>query len=175
MSSSITSHHRTAPGFSLVEMLVVLALLGVLATMGVPAVAGAIEQFTFNSAARSVAADIRSARWAAVAKNRTMLLRFNCPAANQYRLVEFTGNPTIDGAADRCSTIAYPFPDAAPGVAPDADGPVITLPRGITFGLVQDLAFGPTGRVPASVTIGVTNGTRTRTITVPVNGRVAEQ
>lgn len=163
-------------GFTLIEMVATLAVLGILVATGVPVVGGAMQRFTLNSAARAVGADIRSTRYAAIAKNRTMAIRFNCPAAGQYRMVEITGNAAIDGAVDRCSLATYPYPDAAPGVAPDADGPVLQLPQALQFGIVSDVQFNATGRLPGpTARIEVTNGTLVRAITVPPNGRVVEQ
>ena len=162
-------------GFTLLELLIAVAILGVLMGTGLPLVNTGIQRYTLNSAARNVGAAVRSARYAAVAKNRTLILRFNCPAIGQYRLLEFTGTPAIDTAADRCSTATYPFPDTTPGVAPDADGPVATLDPGVSFGAVTDLAFNATGRIPAVATIEVTNGTQTRRITVAPGGRITEQ
>ena len=163
-------------GFTLVEMLVTLAVFGVLIATGIPVVGGAMQRFTLNSSARAVGADIRSTRYAAIAKNRTMAIRFNCPAAGQYRMVEITGNAAIDAAADRCSLATYPYPDTTPGVAPDADGPLLQLPQALLFGIVSDVQFNATGRLPGpTVRIEVTNGTLVRAITVPPNGRVVEQ
>lgn len=176
MSQTAASRIRGPRGFTLVELMVVVAVIGVLVGTGIPVVTSAVDQYTFNSAARGVGADIRSTRWAAVARNRTMLLRFNCPGPNQYRMVTFTGNPAIDGHPNRCSLAVFPFPDPVPGVEPEGDGPVVTLPRGVGFRLVQDLSFGPTGRVPAPVVIEVVNARQQlRTITVPTNGRVFER
>jgi type IV fimbrial biogenesis protein FimT len=172
---SASRERRAVRGFTLLEVLTVLAILGVLMGIAIPVVNTAIQRYTLNSAARNVGAAIRSARYGAVAKNRTLVLRFNCPANGQYRMLEFTGTLAIDTAADRCSTATYPFPDTTPGVAPDADGPVATLDPGVSFGAVTDLAFNATGRIPAVATIEVTNGTQTRRITVAPGGRITEQ
>ena len=162
-------------GFSLLEVLTVLGIVGVLAAVGLPIVSSGIRQYGLNTAARNVAAEIRSARYAAVAKNRTLVLRFNCPGANQYRLVEFTNNPTIDDDTDRCSILTYPFPDTTPNTVPTADGPVLSLDPGIAFGSVANLAFDATGRVPSVVTLEVTDGSQVRRLIISPGGRITEQ
>lgn len=159
----------------MLELLVTIGVFGVLVGISLPLVNTGIRRSTLTGSARNVGAEIRAARYSAVAKNRTLVLRFNCPAAGQYRIVEFTGVPAIDTAADRCSLATYPYPDPAPGVPPDADGDVGSLDAGVTFGAVADLAFSPTGRIPAAVTIEVTNGTETRRITIAPGGRITEQ
>ena len=175
MSTQRARRPQGIEGFTLIEVMVTLAVFGILVATGIPVVGGAMERFTLNSSSRSVGADIRSARYSAVAKNRTMVVRFNCPGPGQYRMVEFTGNVAIDGAGDRCSPATYPYPDQTPGVAPDADGPVLQLPQGIQFRVVSDLQFNATGRIPAAALIEVTNGRQVRNIIVPANGRVVEQ
>jgi prepilin-type N-terminal cleavage/methylation domain-containing protein len=163
-------------GFSLVEILTVIAVAGVVAAIGLPMVRDGLRQYALNTASRNVAAEIRSARYGAVAKNRTLVLRFNCPSPSQYRLVEFTGNPTIDDAADRCSLASYPYPDPTPATAPTADGPVLTLDPGIGFGAVNDLSFDASGRIPPPTkTIEVADGTQIRRIFISPAGRITEQ
>jgi hypothetical protein len=150
----------------------------------VPTIAGAMRLYALNTSIQTVGAAIRSARYSAVSKNRTVRVRFNCPAANQFRIVEVVGSNAIDAAADRCSAAAYPYPDSNPAAAPNIDGPVMILPDGSQFGAFQDLEINTAGRVtpltacptcagaapPATVTLG--NGYDTRTITVTANGQV---
>lgn len=164
-----------APGFTLIELLLVVALIVLIAATSVPVVVTAVERFTFNSAAQMVGAEIRATRYSAVAKNRSMVLRFNCPGPGDYRMVEFTGNAAIDGAGDRCSETAYPYPDSTPLAPPNADGPVRRLPLGVVFSQTQQpLSFNAAGRTPAVVTIPISNARQVRTITVSTSGRVVE-
>ena len=102
-------------GFSLIELLIVVGLVAVVAGMAVPTIAAGMRRYSLISASQGVASTIRSARFQAVAKNRTLRVRFNCPEAGQYRVVEFTASPIIDATANRCDPNVYPFPD------PDAD------------------------------------------------------
>jgi len=158
----------------MIELLVAVGLVGLMLTVAVPVVRGAVDRLAFQAASRSVGAEIRATRYAAVAKNRSMALRFNCPADGQYRMVELTGNPVIDNAADRCSETAYPYPDTTPNARPDADGPVKRLPPGITFTQSQTLVFTSSGRLPAATSIVVSSDQQNRNIALATSGRVVE-
>ncbi len=173
-------------GFTLVELLMVVAVSGVLSAVSVPAISGAMQRYQLNTARRMIMAEIRAARFTAIAKNRTMRVRFNCPGPNQFRVVEVVGTAAIDDDANRCSESDYPFPNPDPNVAPNADGPVFWLNDGVTFAGVQDLQISTRGRVqpltncPACAVaappanIGVSNGHAGQAITVSASGMVGQ-
>lgn len=168
------SRIRSEQGASLPEILVTVALIATVTGIAVPQMLAAIEQYRVNSAGRQVAAQIRAARLTAVTANRVMLVRFNCPGPRMYRVIEVTGDPVIDLAADRCSA---PWPDPDPVALPNVDGPPAFLPDTMTFGATQDLRVSTTGQftplaggMPAL--IEVTNGSRVGQITVSAAGRV---
>ena len=142
---------QTDSGFSLIELLMVVALVGIVSVIGMPLlgqVAGAIE---LGEAARQVERELQSARMAAVAANQPVRVMFNCPVAGQYRLVELIGTPAVpaaaDGAVGRCSTTTYPFPapDNNPITRPNNDGPLRTLKSTVTFTTVTTIEFWPDG------------------------------
>lgn len=171
------SRFRLEQGASLMEVLVVVALVATVTGFAMPQMLTALENYRLNSAGRQVSAQIRAARLAAVTANRVMLVRFNCPGPGMYRVVEFTGIPAIDTAADRCSA---PWPDPDPAALPNVDGPPAYLPDTMAFGLTQDLRISTTGQftpltggMPAL--IEVTNGSRVGQITVSAAGRVQLQ
>ncbi|MEK6630769.1 MAG: GspH/FimT family pseudopilin [Acidobacteriota bacterium] len=174
MTDASNKQRQPPAGFTMLELLLAIGLIGLLAGTSIPVVRTAVERITFNTAARSVGAEIRATRYAAVAKNRTLVLRFNCPDPGAYRMIEFTGIPAIDDAADRCAETAYPYPDTTPGALPDADGPIRRLPPGVTFSQAQTLTLNSSGRSAAAVTIEVANARQRRAITVATSGRVAE-
>ena len=173
---------RDAAGFTLPEILVVMGVTAMLAAMAAPVITGAMRGYALKTSVDTVAAAIRGARYSAVSTNRTLRVRFNCPAENQLRVVEVLGTAS-DAAADRCGA-AYPYPDPDPATAPNVDGPVVFLPAGSQLGAVQDLEIDRTGRVtrltgcptcvsaaaPATVTVGTPY--ETRTITITANGQV---
>jgi prepilin-type N-terminal cleavage/methylation domain-containing protein len=161
-------------GFSLIELLVAVALILIMSASAVPLLSGAFRGSAVFAAQRDVAGQIRSARLAAVTSNRTMQVRFSCPAAGQYRTIEITGDVTIDNDTARCS---YPWPDTDPTTPPSLDGPIMGLPEGISFGTTQDLQISTTGLItPLSgsspATIQVRYDSITRQITVSAAGRI---
>jgi Tfp pilus assembly protein FimT len=164
--------------------MLVSGLITVTMGIAVPTVMAHMRAYALNTTMNTVSAEIRGARYTAVSKNRTVRVRFNCPAANQFRIVEVVGNATIDNAADRCSDAVYPYPVPNPNAAPNLDGPIMRLPQGAQFGAVRDLEISPVGRVtpltgcptcataapPASLVMS--NTYDTRTITVNASGQV---
>jgi prepilin-type N-terminal cleavage/methylation domain-containing protein len=177
-------HSGPQSGFSLIELLIVVAVGLIVVGVAVPQVVEAMRQASLNTSVQTVASAIRGARYSAVAKNRTLRVRFNCPAANQLRVVEVTGNAGIDQAADRCSDATYPYPDPDASVAPNIDGQILRLGEDSQFGAVQDIQIDTSGRVTkltgcptcvssaAPATIALVNGYDTRTITVNASGQV---
>ena len=142
---------QTDSGFSLIELLMVVALVGIVSVIGMPLlgqIGGAIE---LGEAARQVERELQSARMAAVAANQPVRVMFNCPVAGQYRLVELIGTPAVPAAADgvvgRCSSTTYPFPapDNNPITRPNNDGPLRTLKSTVTFTTVTTIEFWPDG------------------------------
>lgn len=156
------------------EVLIVVGLVATLTGIAVPSLRLALQRYRTHSAGREVAGVIRAARLAAVTTNRTMIVRFNCPGARQYRFIEFTGNAAIDNAADRCAA-AWPDPD--PATLPNNDGPPMYLPENISFGAVQGLRIAPTGVITPltggmPALIEVTDGSMVGQLTVSAAGRV---
>src|SRR5262245_38359431 len=109
-------------GFSLVELLVVIGVAGVLAAVAAPALLTARDRNKVITSSELVAGQLRQARLAAITRNRSFQVRFNCPNAGAVRVLEVTGLPAIDDAGDRCS------------INQPNDGPPVHMPQGISFG-----------------------------------------
>jgi prepilin-type N-terminal cleavage/methylation domain-containing protein len=142
-------------GFTLLELMLVLAVLGVISVMAIPALLNTTRQIKLAANARAVERELQGARMKAVRSNRSIRVRFNCPATGQYRMVELLGSrqtPATDDAdsraATRCGYSAYPFPDTSQEFfsIPNNDGPIQTLQDGIGFGSdAQTVEFWPDG------------------------------
>jgi prepilin-type N-terminal cleavage/methylation domain-containing protein len=176
-SAGVTSHPA---GFSLLEVLVVLAVVGIIAAAAVPAVNEGMRRERLAGAARTVAMQVSTARLQAVTSNRRMRVRLNCPVPDQFRVVEVTGTGAIDAAADRCSEAAYPYPDPDAAARPDLDGPVMRLRAGARFGAVQEIEVSPRGAVTAlagslPAFIEVTDGVETRSVRITAAGQIQIQ
>jgi Tfp pilus assembly protein FimT len=174
-------------GFSIIEVVVVSAVTMITIGLAAPSITGAIETYRFNSDVQSVAATIRSARFTAVASNVEMRVRFNCPATGQMRVVEVTGDVSIDTASNRCDLSAYPYPaaDQDPDTLPNNDGPILQMASSTDLPTtVSGLQISTAGRVvpitgcpacaaaspPATLTMGDDRSDTARSITVTATG-----
>lgn len=180
-------------GFSLVDILVTVAMVAVLAGISVPMLGNLAEGYKLGNAVREVERELQSARLKAVTSNRPLRVRFNCPVPGQYRTVELIGSTSAPAAADasatRCQETAYPYPaaDASPLTRPNHDGPIRRLPEAVAFGATRTLEFWPDGSVhhdtgsgspwpvlpsPAGTAITLTKGMTVRRIEVNGLGKV---
>lgn len=155
-------------GFSYLEMLVIVGLVGVASAVAIPSMMGAIDRNRVITSADLVAAQIRSARLAAISRNQPFRVRFDCPAVGALRVLAVTGDNSIDTASDRCS------------MNQEGDGPPIYIAEGVSFvGTVPTLQVSGRGEFSAiSGTlqpITVSHGSVTRTVGVSGSGRVSTQ
>jgi type II secretory pathway pseudopilin PulG len=170
---------RTEEGFSLVEVMVVSAITLLTVGVAAPTITSAVRSYGIDAAAQSVATTVRNARYLAVSRNVSLRVRFNCPVANQMRVVEITGTPAIDNAGNRCDTAAYPYPapDLDPTTVPNNDGPVLSMARAMSFGGTTDFTISTIGRItPVAgalpTTIAVGDSYAIRNLTVSGSGQV---
>ena len=179
-------------GFSLIEVLFVVALVGIVSVIGMPLLGQMAGSIDLGEAARQVERELQSARITAVSANQPMRVQFNCPDVRQYRMVELIGTPTVPNAADgtigRCSTSTYPFPapDNNPITRPNNDGPLRTLGDQVTFTTFTTIEFWPDGTAHTNTgginpwppiaapgtNIILTRGTKTKTILVNGVGKI---
>lgn len=191
----MTRRCHDARGYTLMDLLVVLALIGIVSAVALPGLQGAVLSMRVGQGARDVERELQSARLVAVTANRPVRVRFNCPEAGAYRTVELLGTPRApladDAAAGRCSPVVYPYPpaDRNPLTLPNLDGPVRWLPQGVTFAGAVTLEFWPDGSVHQQVgteapwlplgengtTITVTRNGRTRSVVVNAIGKIQLQ
>jgi prepilin-type N-terminal cleavage/methylation domain-containing protein len=80
-------HPPSAAGFSLVELLVVVAIIGAMAAVGLPAIGRYIRNFRIKAATQQVATEINVARSKAIMKNVNLGVLFATVSDTQYRWV----------------------------------------------------------------------------------------
>jgi type II secretion system protein H len=179
-------------GFSLVDMLVVVALIGIISAIALPNMLAAADSLRLGQEAREVERVMQTARQRAVASKRPIRVRFNCPSARWYRAVELLGTAraplTADTSVDRCRQSTYPFPaaDQNPATRPNLDGPANVLDPFVSFGTVRTVEFWadgtahydagtgtPWAQIPTTgttITLTRTTSAGTKTATITVNG-----
>jgi Tfp pilus assembly protein FimT len=140
--------YRSEIGFTLIDMMVVVCVFGILAAISIPSLSAATERMKLGQGQRQIERELQTARLKAVTANRRMRVRFNCPTATAYRMVEVIGT-AADDAANRCQESAYPAvpADNNPMTRPNNDGPVRYLPKDVSFGAAAALEFAPDGTV----------------------------
>lgn len=176
-------------GLTLIELMVWIAVFTILAGMAVPGMVRINDAIRLGNSARSIERALQTARLKAVSINRPMRVRFNCPVAGQYRMLEVIGN-AADTAVDRCDPTRYPHPasDNNPVSLPNHDGAVQYLDLNVVFGGAPTLEFRPNGRVmlvgpdgsvsdlPGGVSaVTVAKDTATKTVTVNNLGKIELQ
>ena len=135
---SMTKRDR---GFSLIELLTVVGLIGVLAAIGIPRVLNYMRFFQIRAGATQVASELQAARSQAIKRNTNFGVVFVALSATTYQwcIEDVTGVvQSVPASATRCGT---------PGTTGDS---VQTLPTDIQF-----LATGP-GRAIRFMRLGNT-------------------
>ncbi len=187
-------HHaqlRDARGFTLIDTLATLAVFATVSAIALPRLTNSLEGQRLGMEARNVERELQSARLSAVASNRPIRFRFNCPSTGKYRRVEVIGTVNVphadDAEARAVARCGYPFPaaDTNPLTRPNNDGPTLQLNSTVTFTAVQTLEFWPDGtvHVPAvtnpwprlgatDAAITVAKGSSTKSIKVNSLGKI---
>ena len=158
---------RSTRGFTLFELLVVMALIAILSAVSIPVLMEGTARNSVWTTSEQIGSQIRQARLKAISRNRSFRVRFDCPAVGQYRVLVVTGDPTVDNAADRCSNTVefdsgiYQLP--ANVVYTDPPPLLEVNPRGI---------FTSTLGIPTTIAVTY-NGVSTRNLTMSATGQIS--
>jgi len=166
---------RRPLGFSLVELLAALTLLGLVVVLGFPAAADRLAAARASAAAREMALLLQSLRWRAVATSASHGVLFVQDGAGWSWLLVRDGNGNGLGTAEVRSgidlTLSGPhrFDDVVAGIAlgfpptpripnvPPRSGAVANLGDPVQFGASNLVAFSPLGSA-SSGTLYLTDG-----------------
>jgi Tfp pilus assembly protein FimT len=126
----------------------------------------AVQRNKVITSAELFAAQIREARLAAISRNRAFRVAYDCPTTGAVRMLEVTGDASVDDNADRCS---LPQPN---------DGPPVQLADNVSVGdappVLQINARGQISAIGGTMpqNFAVTYGTYSRSVVVTATGRV---
>jgi type II secretory pathway pseudopilin PulG len=148
---------RSAAGYTLVELVIALALAATLIGLSLPASQRAVDEIRAGAAARHTAERIGSARFEAVRRSSAVALRF-VAAGSDYAMtshVDGNGNGVrtaeISGGVDSTVGHSEKLADKHPGIRfgllpgiPDLDGGTGNA-DGVRIGSSRILTFSPDG------------------------------
>jgi prepilin-type N-terminal cleavage/methylation domain-containing protein len=153
---AIRLNHRSRDAYTLVELVVVVLLLGIFASVAAPKYGEALASYKVNCAARRIAADLRMARDYAERLSQAEAVDFN--AANESYAMSTMRNPDRPALAYTVSLTASQYP--------------VDIVSAL-FGAVDAVQFDMYGRPNNSGTVVVQSKTYQRTIEVDRAGNVS--
>jgi prepilin-type N-terminal cleavage/methylation domain-containing protein len=88
---------RREAGYSLFEVLIVLALIGILTALSIPAFGKFFQEYRLNKVAREVRANMQLARLKAVTSNFDVVFTYELGSSGNPDTYQITGDEDIDG------------------------------------------------------------------------------
>ena len=80
-------HRRTTKGFTVIELIIVMAILGLVAAMSLPGLMKSVSHYRLGTASRGLVSDLRLARHLALKENRPV--RVNFLTQRSYQIERF--------------------------------------------------------------------------------------
>ncbi len=146
---------RDKRGFTLLEMMIVVALMAIVAAIAVPNVVSEMPRYRLNGAARQVMSELVAARMQAVSQNN----QFKIDYLNNHSFTILDDDDS-DGTADGGEAVTTKD--------------IQTEYSDVAFAFSStSLTLYTAGTVSTAATITLTNGSGSRTVTVTTAGRVS--
>jgi prepilin-type N-terminal cleavage/methylation domain-containing protein len=159
---------KSSRGFSLIEVIVVLALVAVAASIAVPSLKAYRYNTNLKEAARDISSNISFYRQRAVAENVRFRINFDA-SENTYQIEK--ENPAGSGNYVNLHTLEPAVPDKLDVCAGNANIVILGTPS--FSGGVPSVILNPRGTSGAgNLTLQNTNRLSTATITTNLMGRV---
>jgi len=131
--SDPTFHDRRSQGFSLVELLVVVAIIAIAAAIALPMIANYLRHYKIRGASQQVAGEIQAARNKAIGKNVNLGVVFVTVDATHYRWIIEDDQWVADGVNPVRRPLSAILADPDPEKVKVQVGPEQALPAGLTF------------------------------------------
>ncbi len=145
---------KQVKGFTLAELMVVIAIIGITTAIAIPYFVGQMPRYRLNGAARQVMGDLMWARMEAVSQNNEFKVFFL--NSHEYKILDDDDNDGVDdgvGEWDETKDIQDEYHD-------------------VTFSPITATVFQPRGIASPSVIITLSNSAGSKEVKVHLTGRV---
>ncbi|MGB5686851.1 MAG: GspH/FimT family pseudopilin [Candidatus Electrothrix sp.] len=135
-------------GFSFVELMVVIALIGILSAIALPSFLRSLPEKRLKNAARNLYVDLQKARLQAVKENKKVQVRFNTSPGTGYYYFDFNEDKTWDSDEFMGDLADYGAVDYGCGAKKNWNGdvpPSSGVTQSGTTGNNGRITFGKTG------------------------------